>query len=51
MVKVGSTASMKLRKLITVDLLTFSHGSNQNKQEGCVTLIWLMAVSSAISVL
>ena len=24
-----------------VDLFTFSHGSNRNKQGGCVTLMWL----------
>jgi len=34
-----------------VDLFTFSHSSNRNKQGGCVTLMWLVALSSVISVL
>jgi len=34
-----------------VDLFTFSHVGNWNKQGGHVTLMWLVALSSAISVL
>jgi len=34
-----------------VDLFIFSHGGNQNKQGGCVTLMWLAAVSDVILVL
>jgi len=29
----------------------FSHGSNQNKQGGCVTLMWLASLSSGLAVL
>jgi len=34
-----------------VDLFTFSHGDNRNKQGGCVTLMWLVALSSGLVVL
>ena len=38
--------------LITVvDLFTFLYGGNWNKQGGCLTLMWVMAFSSVISVL
>jgi len=32
-----------------VDLFTFSHGCNGNKQREHVTLMWLVALSSVIS--
>jgi len=31
-------------KLEFYDLFKFSHGRNQNKQGGCVTLMWLASV-------
>ena len=34
-----------------LDLFTSSHGGNQNIQGGCVTLMWLAALSCVISVL
>jgi len=33
-----------------VDLFTFSRGGNGNQRRGCVTLMWLVALSIAISV-
>jgi len=30
-------------------LFTFFHGSNWNKQGGCVTLMWLAALSSGLA--
>ena len=36
---------------LIVDLFTFSHGGNQNKQGGRVTLVWLAALSSGLAVL
>ena len=34
-----------------VDLFTFSHGGNRNKQGGRVPLMWLAALSSGLAVL
>ena len=34
-----------------VDLFTFSHGGNWNKQGGCVPLMWLVALSSGLVVI
>ena len=34
-----------------VDLFTFSHDGNQNKQGGHVPLMWLAALSSGLAVL
>jgi len=34
-----------------VDLFIFSHGGNQNKQGGRVSLMWLAALSSDLVVL
>ena len=31
-----------------IDLFTFSHGSNRNKQWGCVTLMWIAVLSCVI---
>ena len=36
---------------LIVDLFTFSHGVNRNKQGGRVTLMWLAALSSGLAVL
>jgi len=39
------------RWIRVVDLFTFSHGGNRNKQGGRVTLMWLAALSSGLAVL
>ena len=61
--KVGNMASTKLHNFphewlmrwrhshTGVDLFTFSHGDNWNKQGGCVTLMWVAALSSGLAVL
>ena len=41
---------MSYTMIRVVDLFTFSHSGNQNIQGGYVTLMWLAALSSVLSV-
>jgi len=44
--------SLTYRELeLIFDLFTFSHGGKWNKQGGCVTLMWIAALSSGLAVL